>query len=143
MVINIATKVDKKVLLKFYKSQHYSAKFMGLDNGYFIKNENTDEIIASVIISKITTRNHQYFLHALVVDPLHQKKGLATALITYASALHQPIVCFADKTLSTFYQQAGMQMINTKLLNEKLSAELSVRYDIYSSKNKSLAAFMV
>ena len=152
MLIYEAIKSDKKSLHRFYKSQQYSAKFMGLDKSYIIKSPITGDIIASVIISKIRAYNHQYFLHALVVDALYQNKGLATALINYVSTIHQPLVCFSIKSLSKLYLQAGMKELITELVEPehidvakgkfKLSTELSTRYSVYSKKQKSLTVFI-
>jgi hypothetical protein len=141
-VIHQAIKADKKSLLLFYKSQRYSAKFMGGDTSYFIKNLTTDNIIASVIISKISPDHQQCFLHALVVDHHYQKQGLATALLKYVVPLHLPLVSFAKKNLSHLYQHAGMTLINTEQIDEKLSNELATRYYLYLKKQKNLTAFI-
>ena len=141
-VIHQAIKADKKYLLRFYKSQRYYARFMGGDTSYFIKSTINDDIIASVIISKIKSDNHQWFLHAVVVDHRYQKKGLATALVNYVVTLHSPFVCFAKKNLSSLYLQAGMKVINTEHIDEKLSIELASRYYLYIKKQKDLTIFI-
>ena len=141
-VIHQAIKADKKSLLRFYKSQRYCASFMGGDKSYFIKSTTTDDIIASVIISKIRPDHHQWFLHAVVVVHRYQKQGLATALIKYVATLYSPLVCFAKANLSNLYQQAGMKIINPEHINEQLSTELASRYYLYIKKQKYLTVFI-
>lgn len=46
----VAKKNDKKSILRFYKENHYPARFIGFDHCYLIKVD--DNIIASVIISQ-------------------------------------------------------------------------------------------
>lgn len=46
----LAKRSDKKSILRFYKENNYSARFIGFDSCYLIKAQ--DKIIASVIISK-------------------------------------------------------------------------------------------
>ncbi len=135
-----ANKSDKKDIQRFYKAQHYPASFIGLDNCYLIKEDNN--IVASVIISEIKGNNKQYFLHALVVNKAQQSQGLASQLIQHTKHLHQPLVCFAEKTLADFYFKQGMKAIEESPLNTCLNEQLLLRFNRYKQKQTSLTAFI-
>jgi len=138
--ILLAKKTDKKSILRFYKSQHYSARFIGLDYCYLVKKD--EKIIASVMVSQITTDNSQYFLHALVVDKNHQKQGIATKLVNHVNQTHQPVVCFAQPELSRFYHQCKMPELAIHLLTSQLNEHLSLRFQQYQKKQSDLKVFI-
>jgi len=136
VLIQTADKSDKKAIKLFYKQQHYSASFMGLDTVYFIKHENN--IIASVIVSLLKKHNTQYFLHALVVDKKHRNHGLATELLNYCDIIGQDIICFAAKSLDGLYLRAGYNLACPKQLNETNL----LRYHQYQKSKPSLQVFI-
>ncbi len=149
LTIALANKSDKKDILRFYKANNYSARFIGFDRCYVIKNELS--IVASVIISmgkleqKNCTKalsNSQYFLHALVVDPAYQKQGLATRLLNYSLARHRPIVCFAHSSLSPLYQKQGFKALRDDLVKSTLTIELFNRYQQYIKHQSNLTVFV-
>ena len=133
-----ALKADKKEIKRFYKQQHYSAKFMGLDQCYIVEDNN--HIIASVIISQLTENNQQYFLHALVVNTCYQKQGLATKLLKYSTnhnaITEKPdsIVCFCSVDIISLYQKSGFKVLSQKALNHTLFS----RYLLYRKKQHNL-----
>ena len=93
-----ADKTDKKAIQGFYKQQHYSAGFIGYDRTYLIKQQ--QQIIASVILSRITVDNPHELLHALVVDKVFQHQGLASRLLRYVKQNHATFSCFANAKLA-------------------------------------------
>lgn len=135
-----AVKADKKSIQRFYKAQQYSASFMGFDHCYLLKQQ--EEIIACVIISQITPSHKQFFLHALVVDKSHQKKGFASQLLQHVTKLHHPLVCFASNTLAALYESQGLQYLPKNLIASLLSETLVCRFKHYQKQQKSLAAFI-
>ena len=170
----LANKADKKSILRFYKDNHYSARFIGYDSCYLIK-EN-DNIIASVIISlanewqqikpaaedilpefyqylsqdKPDVNSHvkhlqnkpQYLLHALLVAPDYRKLGYAEHLVKYTIAHHQPLVCFAQASLSRLYLKSGFTLIADYLLSKRLNPALLNRFQQYSKHKPELKAFI-
>lgn len=134
--ITKANKSDKKEILRFYKQQHYSARFLGFDQAYYIKKN--EAIIACVITSKITEYNHQTFLHALVIDKDYFHQKLASRLLKYCVRQHPTLICFADISLAPLYLQNGFVPTSTKNLSEILQQ----RFNSYSFKNKQLQAFI-
>ncbi|WP_448248692.1 GNAT family N-acetyltransferase [Thalassotalea agariperforans] len=118
--VKLAAKSDKKSVKRFYKSQHYSASFIGFDSTYIVLDN--EQIIASAIVSYSTSDNNQALLHALVVAKLYQKQGIATELINIIKQQHchnyrekhSTIVCFADDKLSQFYQRMSFKVVSSK-----------------------------
>lgn len=146
--IGLAKKSDKKSILRFYKTNHYSARFIGFDNCYLIKNN--EEIIASVIISRCDVdresivnlaNKSQYFLHALVVAPAYRGAGLASMLIQSVLPRYHPLVCFAQDSLSTLYLKQGFSALESTHIKQVLLPALFNRYCQYLSKESSLTVF--
>jgi len=136
----IANKQDKKNILRFYKSQHYSARFIGHDHCYLILLN--DKIIGSVIISQITADNHQHFLHALVIEVQYQKQKLASKLLKEVMLHHKKIVCFADVSFSPFYFANKFKKVPLIKIDNTLTEQLSARFTRYSKKSPSLKIFI-
>ncbi|GHE98014.1 GNAT family N-acetyltransferase [Thalassotalea profundi] len=137
MTLHIITagKNDKKRILNFYKQQHYSARFLGLDHTYFIKEG--ELIIACVIVSYITKNNPQGFLHALVVDKKYMGRKLASKLIHHCIRQHPILICFAGQSLTPLYLKNKF----TKGNINTLSNELLLRFNVYFNKDKQLVIF--
>jgi hypothetical protein len=137
--IRIANKRDKKNIVRFYKRQHYSASFIGYDQTFIIECEGY--IIASVIISQLTQSQHlcnsDHFLHALVVDIQHQRKALATSLLTHVNEIFTQLYCFADINLEELYCRANFKNISPSELPEQLAS----RYWRYQKNNRTLCCF--
>ena len=140
MQIVQATKTDKKAVLRFYKSQRYSARFLGGDHCYLIKKQ--DVIIASVIVSTIQSNNRQCFLHALVVEKAFQHQGLASLLIQHCQTMHCPIVCFCLPQLSVLYTHYDFKLLSSKAINSLLCADLLQRFKRYQAKQSELVALI-
>lgn len=145
-----AKKSDKKDILKFYKRHGYSAKFMGFDTCYFI--EANGEIIASVILSNLieaeakqskaehdesSLAHAPLFLHALFVVQDYRKLGLGRQLMAHAIERHHHIICFAEQTLTPFYQALRFQPVECGAL----PATFSDRYRLYADQQPSLLSF--
>jgi len=126
-IITTASKSDKKSLMRFYKQQSYSAKLLGYDTTYLMKY--SGEIIGAVIISGLEENNPQLFLHALVIKKELRQKRLASELIKHALFQHasQQIVCFANGSLTHFYQINGFSQIT----EHQLLQPLLIRYLSY------------
>lgn len=132
-MLPIVKLTNKKQIKRFYKSQHYSASFVGFDTSYQVLNE--DKIIASAIISYQTKENQQALLHALVVDKNYRNIGIAKQLISHICKQHNHIVCFCSLELIKLYQQ-----FNFNLCSENdLSTMNKFRFLTYQQKNKLLA----
>jgi len=157
----VAKKTDKKSILRFYKDNHYPARFIGFDHCYLIKMD--DNIIASVIISQgnksqqldpsteSTSNNNDlnlcpnkpaYFLHALLVAPNYRRLGYAEHLLAHAIMNHQPLVCFAQESLRNFYLNNGFTYIADNLLSQCLPHDLYSRFQQYSKNKAELKAFI-
>jgi GNAT superfamily N-acetyltransferase len=148
LTIALANKSDKKDILRFYKVNNYSARFIGFDKCYLIKKNQV--IIASVIVSKArldqqesAERNSksQYFLHALVVAPTYQKQGLATQLVKHSLTLHSSLVCFSDASLAPLYLKQGFKALSDSLVKNNLTIELFKRFQQYSKHQSGLKVF--
>ncbi|GAA0819849.1 hypothetical protein GCM10009111_24450 [Colwellia asteriadis] len=139
--ITKALKSDKKAILRFYKSQQYSARFIGLDQAYLIKSENV--IIACVIISQLTPTNEQYFLHGLVVAKSHQRQGIARLLLQHVQNSHQPLVCFTQPILAPLYLSENMIQVSEKSVELKLSPAVYTRYQTYLKTQSCLVALVL
>ncbi|MDG1752288.1 MAG: GNAT family N-acetyltransferase [Thalassotalea sp.] len=134
-----AEKSDKKAILRFYKAQHYSASFIGYDHCYFLRDKQT--IIAAMIVSKIALQHHHYFLHALVVDKQYQQQGIATKLLQLALQKHQPLICFANESLSAFYTKSNMVKLTNSQMTKSLPEHLLLRFEVYRNKQPQLKVF--
>lgn len=148
LTIALASKSDKKDILRFYKANNYSARFIGFDKCYLIKKNQV--IIASVIVSKArldqqesAERNSksQYFLDALVVAPTYQKQGLATQLVKHSLTLHSSLVCFSDASLAPLYLKQGFKALSDSLVKNNLTIELFKRFQQYSKHQSGLKVF--
>ncbi len=137
--ICLADKSEKKAILRFYKAQHYSARFIGLDSCYVIKKD--QHIIASVIISKIQPSNKQNLLHALVVAQAYRGQGLASHLLQYITQQSANLVCFAKAELAPLYSKHGFTALAANQANSVLSSELFKRYQKYQTKQPTLTIF--
>lgn len=124
---------NKKSVKQFYKSQHYSARFIGFDN-CFIYHKDTPLIKGAVIVSKIEKIN---FLHALVVASNQQQKGIGSTLVMYCKRNFDNLICFADLNLKNFYLRLGFSIVNDEALNLSLLA----RWQSYQKKNPNLLIF--
>lgn len=157
----VAKKADKKSVLRFYKENHYPARFIGFDHCYLIKVD--DNIIASVIISQgnkpqqvtpSTERdsNNSYLnlppnktpclLHALLVAPNYRRLGYAEHLLSHAIVNHQPLICFAQESLRKLYLNNGFTHIEDNLLSQCLPPDFYSRFQQYSKKSPELKAFV-
>ncbi|WP_068546569.1 GNAT family N-acetyltransferase [Thalassotalea crassostreae] len=139
MDIFSADKADKKDIKRFYKSQRYSAGFLGDDRCFLVRDtavKNTP-IIASVIVSYCSTSP---FLHALVVDIKHQKQGLATALIKHCQQHFNSLVCFCEPKLASLYLANRFQVINDIKMAKSMPEQLTSRFDSYRQHTPSLLA---
>ncbi len=157
----LAKKADKKSILRFYKDNHYPARFIGFDHCYLIKMD--DNIIASVIISQgnksqqvsptsggssnnsylnLSPNKPPYLLHALLVAPNYRRLGFAEHLLAHAIINHQPLVCFAHESLRGLYLNNGFTYIADNLLNQYLTPDLINRLQQYSKNKPDLKAFI-
>ncbi|MDT0604784.1 GNAT family N-acetyltransferase [Thalassotalea castellviae] len=140
MKITKAEKSDKKALLHFYKAQHYSASFLGHDQCYFVKKNNT--IIAAVMVSKIAEQFRHYFLHALVVDEKFQHQGIASLLLNHANKRHQPLICFANNSLETLYTHNDFEKLSVLEYETVIPQHLLLRFIGYKNKQSQLQVFI-
>ncbi len=154
----VAKKNDKKSILRFYKDNHYPARFIGLDRCYLLKVDNN--IIASVIISQgnksqqldpsiasnselnLQQSKVPYFLHALLVTPKYQRLGYGEYLLKHVMMKHQPLICFAQESLSQLYLNNGFTNITGNVFNQCLPPDLINRFQRYSKKKPDLKAFI-
>ncbi len=139
MKIILAEKSEKKEILRFYKNQYYSARFLGFDRCYCIKVN--DEIIASVMISNIIENSEISFLHALVVGQAWQHQGLASQLIVHVTKIHPSVICFADEKLANLYTKNQMVVIEKPQFTELLPEHLMIRLKTYQNKQPQLKVF--
>ncbi|QBY05675.1 N-acetyltransferase [Thalassotalea sp. HSM 43] len=128
-----AAKSDKKHIKRFYKTQCYSAGFLGDDVCYLLKDD-TEQIIASVLVSFASSTP---FLHGLVVASHYQHRGIANRLLQHCRAHHQHLICFAVTRLKALYLQNGFRQLNTADIDAKLLA----RYKAYQAKQVTLAIY--
>lgn len=133
MTISLLTKVDKKNVLRFYKQERYSARFIGHDTCFIFTNKQS-LIIASVIVSTIDNEN---FLHALVTQKDKQGIGIGSQLLKHCKANYDHLMCFADTELSAFYDSHDFHRSDKSSLNEALLK----RWLSYQKKNPHLSIF--
>lgn len=136
--VKLAAKSDKKSVKRFYKSQHYSASFIGFDSTYIVLDN--EQIIASAIVSYSTSDNNQALLHALVVAKPYQKQGIATELINIIKQQHchnyrekhSTIVCFTKPELAIFYQALSFRNLTQeqKFSSSTISDENNLLTDV-------------
>lgn len=138
--IRQSEKSDKKDILRFYKAQRYSARFIGLDCCYFITIDNN--IIGSVLVSQLIPTNLQFLLHALAINKSHQRQGLAKALLNHVQSKYQPLVCFANQELSPLYLTNGFKKLAHTDINDVLTEPLSIRFNRYLIKQPRLKVFI-
>ncbi|PKI12935.1 GNAT family N-acetyltransferase [Colwellia sp. 12G3] len=153
----LAKKSDKKSILRFYKDNHYSARFIGYDTCYLIKKN--DKIIASVILSLgenrpeisqigediLLTKSRakpQYLLHALFVTPDYRKLGYAESLLKHSITHHQQLVCFAQTSLNKLYLNNGFTLLFDDLMSECLTPTLLNRFKQYSKHKTELKVYI-
>jgi len=136
ITISVAQKDDKNSIKRFYKSNHYSASFMGGDTCFIARLDN--EIVGGVIISHDTRIDSLPFLHALVVNKQQRGSGIARNLLNEAQRHFNTIVCFADNSLQSFYFKRGFNQ-TTK---NALPTGLTERFIRYQCKNPNLGIFI-
>lgn len=129
------TKTDKKSILRFYKTSGYSASFMGYDSTYWLLSHN--EIVGSVMLSYIEESNTYALLHGLFISPSLRNQHLGYELVSYVLTLHTKVICFADESLTAFYNKLGLYVTN----NEEIPECMQGRYSSYIKKNKNLKIF--
>jgi GNAT superfamily N-acetyltransferase len=130
--ILIAEKSDKKAIKRFYKQQGFNAGFLGNDSVYLVKQ--AEQIKACMIISVI---NQQAFLHGLVVCASARKRGLAIKLLNKAKDTFSELICFAEESLTGFYQKQGFKLGKANILKDKLL----MRYQSYIRHKTGLVIF--
>lgn len=140
MEITQATKPDKKAVLRFYKSQQYSARFIGFDRCYIMRQDDT--IFASVIVSAAEPSSEQYLLHALVSDKHYRGRGLASSLIKHCLSQNTQLVCFCQPSLTTLYTQHGFKQLSENDVELKLNTHLQMRFSQYRNKYSALEALI-
>lgn len=140
-----ALKSDKKDILRFYKSQQYSARFIGQDHCYVVKVDN--EIIASALISAGQENSDFWLLHALVIDKSMRGKKLASLLIQaiISNSFHNQglfkVICFADEKLQQLYMKNNFMKYNEINQMATLPDEFQQRLKRYQMKNKNLCCY--
>ncbi len=127
-------------MLRFYRQQHYSARFIGYDKCYVIWHQ--QEIVASVIISNIHPDNPHALLHALVTNKAFYHQGLASKLIKHALEQTPSMICFANTSLSPFYLKNQFTIANQRQQTEVLNPYLLPRFNSYQKKQPHLQLFI-
>lgn len=140
-----AIKADKKAIFRFYKTQHYPAKFIGQDTTFVLKMDN--EIIGSAIISAGRGTCAYWLLHGLVIDNAHRGKGLASHLLqsvlkeNHKTKQFPKLICFAEQKLMPFYLTNQFQEFNSTSNIESLPVEFQQRFKNYQQKKPTLCCF--
>lgn len=145
--LSMATKYHKNAIKRFYQDIPYAYSYMGLDQTFIIKEPITNQIIASVMVSKLSPDNPQYFLHALGVGFEYRQQGLASLLLKTvnthfsqlkaASAHPVDLIAFAEQNLTSFYLKQGYISVQ----EDALLPCLGSRYLSYKKTKKSLSIF--
>ncbi|ASP47383.1 GNAT family N-acetyltransferase [Cognaticolwellia beringensis] len=143
-----ATKADKKELLRFYKTQRYSARFIGQDHCYIVKINN--HIIASAMISGGQVSDNFWLLHALVTVKAEQGKSIASLILQTIindeheneNARYENIICFIDSELQQFYIKNNFSKYNTKDEIASLPVEFKQRLIRYREKQHNLHCYL-
>jgi GNAT superfamily N-acetyltransferase len=143
-----ATKADNKAIKRFYKTQRYSASYIGQDHCYLVKNQSI--IIASAIISAGQENGDYWLLHGLVTDQEYRGLKIASSIIRKIidqgnhtqDKGYTNIICFADSELRPFY--LANRFISYNAINElnKLPLEFKQRLVRYQEKHKNLQCFL-
>lgn len=140
-----ATKDNKKDILRFYKSEHYAARFIGHDQSYFIKEHDT--IIANVIFSGGIEANNSVLLHGLVVAQAYRSQGIASLLLKesiiqmLANSHIDTIVCFAELSLKPFYFARQFAEFDITHSEEFARHSFLTRFLSYKKKHHDLCCF--
>lgn len=144
ITIRLAKKADKRQIKNFYKTNKYSASFMGYDTSYIALADN--RIIACVILSYISKNNNQALLHALYVENNYRIQGIAKELVSYAKREHKSVACFALNTTSDFYYTLNFNQIQkdmTDLTTTGLLSTINIeKYVQYKKHIPNLSAFV-
>ena len=143
-----STKLDKKDIMRFYKTQRYSASYIGQDQCYLVKCDNF--IIASAIVSAGQGNGDFWLLHGLVVDIQQRGKSIASLILqTIIAEVKESkqvkfaqIICFADHALRPLYQSNQFISYNTSKNLAQLPLEFKQRLLGYREKQQSLHCFI-
>lgn len=128
--IAAAEKSDKKAILRFYRQQRYSARFLGDDVTYIARRD--EQIIAAVIMSY---KSSTPFLHAMLVCKTQRCQGIAQALLALLLPQFPELYCFCENDLAPFYQKFGFHQIQSNTLPHELRA----RFIAYQKKHALIA----
>lgn len=140
-----ATKDNKKEILRFYKSEHYSARFIGHDQSYFIKEHDT--IIANVIFSGGIEAKNSVLLHGLIVAQTYRSQGIASLLLkesiiqTLANSHIDTIICFAEISLKRFYLARQFTEFDITHSDKFALHSFLTRFLSYKKKQHNLCCF--
>ena len=127
LTVILADKTLKKDIKRFYKHNHSSFSFKGLDDTFLIYEDN--QIIASAIVSQLTVTNLQFLLHGVLTHQSYRKQGLANKLLKFIEAHYRShskqnspftLHCFVLPELVGLYQKHGYQVTFEGVLNEVL-----------------------
>ncbi len=141
LTAKLAEKSLKKDIKRFYKDNHSSFSFKGLDDTFLVFDEN--EITASAIVSQLSPSNTQLLLHGVLTKHSYRKQGLAQALLHFIERHYHlgckndnsyTLHCFVLPALISFYQKRGFQVAHENTLNE----ELQPRFIAYKRLNPTL-----
>jgi len=143
-----AKKTDKKDIMRFYKSQRYTASYIGHDQCYIVRHDNF--IIASAIVSSGKAVGDIWLLHGLVINETLRGNNIASLILQkivsrkneQAHVMYEEIICFADISLQFFYQKNNFISFDTNNDLAKLPFELQQRFMSYRAKNKKLCCFI-
>jgi N-acetylglutamate synthase-like GNAT family acetyltransferase len=143
-----ATKSDKKDIMRFYKTQHYSASYIGQDQCYLVKRDHC--IIACAIVSAGQESGDVWLLHGLVTDKDQRGKNIASLIVKtiindeneLKKVRYGKIICFADSALQAFYKKNHFINHNTSDKLALLPEEFSRRLTRYREKQQSLHCFL-
>ena len=141
-----ALKSDKKDIMRFYKSQQYSASFIGHDHCYIVKFDN--KIVASVILSAGQACGDYWLLHGLVIDKVMRGKKIASVILQaiinseHLGSKFKKIICFADVALQGLYNKNLFVTYNSNDEIETLPQELKQRLKRYQSKQPNLHCYL-
>ena len=141
-----ALKSDKKDIMRFYKSQQYSARFIGKDHCYIVKLNN--KIVASVILSAGQVCGDYWLLHGLVIDKVMRGKKIASVILQaiinseHLGDKFKKIICFADVALQGLYKKNLFVTYNSTAEIKTLPQELKQRFKRYQSKQPNLHCYL-
>ena len=98
---------------KFYKAARYPSKPVTGDRVWVLEGESGAGFLAAVrFCPKITNKQTQWFLRAMVVTPSKRQQGVGRYLLQQLQPFlqEQPVYCFALEHLANYYQQAGFSL---------------------------------